>query len=167
MKLIKLFAFGIFAIFITGCGVTKGLQGAGDRLDAKSALGKQHSEIVKEKSLGFGLSAPLRYGLVLAEEQLASGNVVKKHGRRDKSSSSSFGGLLGKSNYRYRIFYFLVDAKGVIQDYATGTYDDEASDWCFGEEVAICSDSQSEIDQISKLDKLVKTSSDEAYTVWK
>ncbi|MFC1467846.1 hypothetical protein ACFLQY_04055 [Verrucomicrobiota bacterium] len=155
----------LISVLLLGSGCAS-LQATGDKYEARKATGKLHADLLVQKELGFGIKSPLRYGPLVAEEKLENGLTIKKHVQRVRSGQGS-SVAFSTTSYRYRIFYFLVDADDVIQDWALGSYDDDKSDWAVGGVISLSIESPSKAAEIEILDGLVRTSTGQLLSSWK
>jgi hypothetical protein len=103
------------------------------------------------------------FGKLIGREKLKNGDEVMKHVGDFGTESSNFGGIYGKQNQNARVIYFLVDANGNVEDWATEFYQaGTAKCW-----VGICGGGKSEQVPFEELDRIVKTSSGDSIESWR
>jgi len=163
------------AVALSACGNTQGnLQQMADRNWLSYAVGKPYASVAAEKKMTMeGLLQDDRSaGELLAASDLPGGDRLYRHVDRYQSStsSSSFGGLVGKdaATYSYRLLYFRVSPDGVIRDYANGFVGGETSS-CVGWIGGIfrkCEDEAALRQTVQSYDSFVKTSEGQALSTW-
>lgn len=157
---------GILAVSMSvgGCGA---LNSMGD------AVGHSMASRMLAKHVGQPY-APIQndatYGKFIGEEKLPNGMVVKKHftdrmGNNAILDNSREG--IGFDSKKRMATYFLVDKKGVVQDWAFG-YVTVGTGFSLGmvslTEAFNSKDREVYMDEV---DSVVRTKNDEPYTVWK
>ena len=110
------------------------------------------------------------YGKFIGEEKLPNGMVVKKHfsDRMDNNAiiDDSREGI-GFDSKKRMATYFLVDKKGVVQDWAFG-YVTVGTGFSLGMvSLTEAFNSKDRDVYIDEVDSVVRTKNDEPYTVWK
>jgi hypothetical protein len=163
------------AAFVSACSSTQAeIQTAADRNWLSYAVGKPYASVAAEKKATMDglLHDDRSAGELLAASDLAGGDRLYRHVDRYQSStsSSSFGGLVGKeaATYSYRLLYFRVSPDGVIRDYANGFVGGETSS-CVGWIGGIfkkCEDEAALRQTVQSYDSFVKTSQGQALSSW-
>ncbi|HEX4918821.1 MAG TPA: hypothetical protein VFV43_13045 [Limnobacter sp.] len=160
MVVVVLFA----AMNMGGCGTLNSVsesvgQGIAARMLAKH-VGQPYQPIQDEKT----------YGPFIGEEKLGNGMVVKKHFTDRMNQGLLADGSkegLGFESKKRMATYFLVDKKGVVQDWAFG-YVTVGTGFSLGvlnvSEIFNSKDRDVFIDEV---DSVVRTKDDQPYTVWK
>ena len=120
----------------------------------KGTVGKPYTQVVYEHP---------DFGQLIGREKLKSGDEVMKHVGDFGTESSNFGGIYGKEKQNARVIYFLVDADGKVEDWATEFYQ-AGSAKCW---VGICGGAKSEQVPFEELDRIVKTSSGDSIESWR
>jgi hypothetical protein len=120
----------------------------------KGTVGKTYSEVMYEHP---------DFGKLIGREKLKSGDEVMKHVGDFGTETSNLAGIYGKQKQNARVIYFLVNAEGKVEDWATEFYQaGTAKCW-----VGVCGGGKNEQVPFEELDKIVKTSSGESIESWR
>ncbi|OXX68394.1 hypothetical protein [Vibrio sp. V03_P4A6T147] len=170
------------SLVLSGCAA----QEASDRYNASLAVGKAYQDVKEETRLNQSAtklslknltSAPQftvpMYGRVIAEEKLNNGVIYKHVDVMEASSGEFLGGIISNEKMRYVIYYFLVNEKGMVDDWATATYE-ASSSWSLNPMAmtAIATDIElskknAEDPEVAKLDDIVTVSSGNGIGEWR
>ncbi|MBF4244914.1 hypothetical protein EA004_07645 [Vibrio anguillarum] len=170
------------SLVLSGCAA----QEASDRYNASLAVGKAYQDVKEETrlnqsatklSLKTFTSAPQftmpMYGQAIAEEHVNRGIIYKHVDVMESSSGEFLGGIISNDKMRYVIYYFLVDEKDLVLDWATATYE-ASSIWSLNPlaMTAIVTDIElskknAEDPEVAKLDDIVTVSSGNGIGEWR
>ncbi|HKX99625.1 MAG TPA: hypothetical protein VJL86_07890 [Steroidobacteraceae bacterium] len=152
MKAFIVFASALMLVACSSVGqkVASGINNS----HLKGTVGKPYTQVVYEHP---------DFGKLIGREKLKSGDEVMKHVGDFGTESSNFGGIYGKQNQNARVIYFLVNADGKVEDWATEFYQ-AGSAKCW---VGICGGGKSEQVPFEELDRIVKTSSGDSIESWR
>lgn len=153
--------------------VSLGVGGCGALNSMGEAVGHGFASRMLAKHVGqpYGpIQYDSTYGKFIGEEKLPSGMVVKKHfsDRMDNNAiiDDSREGI-GFDSKKRMATYFLVDKKGVVQDWAFG-YVTVGTGFSLGMvSLTEAFNSKDRDVYIDEVDSVVRTKNDEPYTVWK
>ena len=169
----KVLAAALLALLLAACSSTtqRNIQAGFDSNVLSYTVGKSYAEVAATKAMDDLLLQNKAYGEMVSRSQLSGGDMLYRHAKPVEASSSGFDlGVFGGQNkqYNYSLFYFRVDAKGVITDYANGVVP--------GKEVKClnylggifqnCDDAQLLTNDIAALDASVKTSTGQPVSSW-
>lgn len=153
--------------------VSLGVGGCGALNSVGEAVGHGFASRMLAKHVGqpYGpIQYDATYGKFIGEEKLPNGMVVKKHfsDRMDNNAiiDDSREGI-GFDSKKRMATYFLVDKKGVVQDWAFG-YVTVGTGFSLGMvSLTEAFNSKDRDVYIDEVDSVVRTKNDEPYTVWK
>lgn len=152
MKMFTLIASTLLLVACSSVGqkVASGINNS----HLKGTVGKPYADVMYEHP---------DFGKLIGREKLKSGDEVMKHVGDFGTESSDFGGIYGKQKQNARVIYFLVDADGKVEDWATEFYQ-AGSAKCW---VGICGGAKSDQVPFEELDRIVKTSSGDSIESWR
>jgi hypothetical protein len=153
--------------------VSLGVGGCGALNSVGEAVGHGFASRMLAKHVGqpYGpIQYDATYGKFIGEEKLPNGMVVKKHfsDRMDNNAiiDDSREGI-GFDSKKRMATYFLVNKKGVVQDWAFG-YVTVGTGFSLGMvSLTEAFNSKDRDVYIDEVDSVVRTKNDEPYTVWK